>query len=436
MEYSSFVHDQTVLLEWFNDPVVDTVTNITSWGFAPEATQHWIILGGISIMCTVMVLVSASCSIASVHWFKTLRHKHDNECQKMCECVGFLKCKARTPLGPWEQCDANIYSQIVHKVLFEDHCVTWGPAITEYGFGWFLNVASQCLLTFYLFFGSVLPRFYALEFSQQVEFCNISSILKLVALQMFLFTRFSQLSYFYRQACIIFATKYRVPDTHNTTRKIQNYRACDRAVLFVVCWLSEVLQWLFLLVCGSGYLLFANSIEDLIINSLSLEFILDVDEMLFKVLTPVNFGATQYEIFVPYYPPKKTENTVYSPCQFVGVCVTTFFSKFFSPVLAIYLVLTLEDYVGCSYCPGGPYCAESAITHTFTNSNSTTSYKRVLTSFDMVWPFIIVSFFAVNEIGRLITIIETVVRQSCSDKKKRTHQKVVATQLQSPVAVE
>ena len=116
---------------------------------------------------------------------------------------------------------------------------------------------------------------------------------------------------------------------------MQDSGTCDRILLLLICWMTEVLQWCFLLVCGSGYLLFADNIESLIINSLSLEFILDIDEMIFKVLTPANFVSSQYEIAF-YYPPTKSENPVYHPCQFVGLCVTGFTSKFVSPVLAIF----------------------------------------------------------------------------------------------------
>ena len=74
---------------------------------------------------------------------------------------------------------------MIHKVLFEDDVINWGPAIMEYGYGMFLNVVSQFLITYYLFYSAVIPRFNALQFSQEAEFCNISSILKFVALQVF-----------------------------------------------------------------------------------------------------------------------------------------------------------------------------------------------------------------------------------------------------------
>lgn len=410
------INDQTFLLELFNPQSFDNNTNISAWGFAPVSTVFWITIGSVSLFSSVILLIFLSFLIACLYFIISYE-KHDEEnLSRLDKCCRNSKpCQNIKKRGydvAWEYCDENIYSQMIHKVLFEDDKINWGPAIVQYGYGLFLNISSQFMLTFYLFFTSIIPRYNELNFSQDKDFCNISSLLKFTSLVIFLFTMFSKLSYFYKQVCIIFSTSYRKNQSDDEVKTITHYKYFDRLFLFFICWMTEFIQWCFLLVCGMGYLLFADSVETLIMNSLSLEFILDIDEMIFKVLNPANYKSDQYEIELHYYPPKRNKDTIYNIFQFIGLYFTSFCTKFIAPTLSIISIIYLDDYVGCSYCPNGTFCI-------YNNKTQGTEYKRVLTSFDMIWPFIIVSFFFVNEVGRLVTTIENI---ECCKNNRHEHE--------------
>ena len=83
-----------------------------------------------------------------------------------------------------------------------------------------------------------------------------------------------------------------------------------------------------------------------------------------------------------------------------------------------FLVSQLDDYAGCSYCPGGVFCLASDFEESVNATRTDIEHRRVLTTFDIIWPFIIVSFFVVNELGRLITVIENF---RCCLRKKTSH---------------
>ena len=113
---------------------------------------------------------------------------------------------------------------------------------------------------------------------------------------------FSKVEYFYRQMCIIAASSYRLKVDENEYKvwTIRKSKFWNRA-LFVLWWMTEFVQWCLLCVEWATY--FAENIETLIMNSLSLDFILDIDEMIFRVLTlpilsPISMKSNLY------YPPK------------------------------------------------------------------------------------------------------------------------------------
>lgn len=447
-------NDHTFLVKNLNSIQTDPRTNISAWGFAPHSTWSWVGIGGLTFLGIVGTLFIISLTIRC--YYKQIIEKEYADKSKSREerrkiqkkkmaydhwrvsLIPFIHMKRKSPPA-WEKCDENIYSQMIHKVLFEDNQVNWGPAIIQYGYGLFLNITSQFLLTFYLFFTSIVPRFYDLQYSQDKTFCGISSLLKFTALVIFLFNMFSKIEYFYKQVCIIFATQYRLKmdDDEYKVWYIKQNKNGHRMALFFICWMTEFTQWCFLLVCGMGYLLFADSVESLIMNSLSLDFILDIDEMIFKVLTPANHKSDQYEVALYNFPPQKQENQSYNFFQYLGLYVTSFCTKFIAPTLSILSIVMLDDYVGCSFCPNGMYCPHlnhSGYLINYTNSlrNNTGKPVRVLTSFDIVWPFIVVSFFVMNEIGRLISVFE----HTCCAKKMHTHLMQRQNSMGNPIEIE
>lgn len=441
-----FVNDHTLLLKQLNTIQTDPHTNISAWGFAPESTWLWIGIGA-AILISIALIVSIA-SYFIIYDYKVSLYKkrevYEDETKTFEERHRVFRESReeeynysiwRTKINPfydvqrdstmaWECCDDNVYSQMIHKVLFEDHKINWGPAIVQYGYGLFLNISSQFLLTFYLFFTSVLPRFLDLENSQSPTFCQISSLLKFTALLIFLFSMLSKVVYFYKGACIIFSSTYRIEneDGTRTVWTMSEYKPCHRALLFVICWLTEFLQWCFLILCGMGYLLFADSIETLIMNALSLEFILEIDEMIFRVLTPANCESSQYQIGLTNYPPKRSPSNKYNIFQYMGMYFTTFCTRFLPLILSIMSIVLLDDYVGCSYCPNGNSCPvnlqlpenESLLialntSHKLAANQTQINPRRVLTSFDILWPFIVVTFFIINEMGRFVTVIENTI---------------------------
>ena len=51
--------DSTFLLDWLYTPRLDNSTDIFTWGYAPEDTNFWILVGGITLWMHSRTVCSA-----------------------------------------------------------------------------------------------------------------------------------------------------------------------------------------------------------------------------------------------------------------------------------------------------------------------------------------------------------------------------------------
>ena len=320
----------------------------------------------------------------------------------------------------WTTCEENVYSQFIYMVLYEDNKINWGRAVATLGFGLILNNVTQFFLTYFIWYENALKVYVNLKNSQDKHFCDMSNILQTFVLIIFIFNMLSKITYLYKNFCIIFSNTFRKKvDNKYHEYKIdpKKYRLCDRFFLLLICWCTELAQWLFVFICGIIYLLFSSNVTDLILNALALNYILDIDELIYLVIVNGYGTPKQVEIKLKSFPALRDDKTNYNIFQCCVAKYFKFLSKYIPPILTISLILYAQDYVQCSFCPGGNYC--------IVNSNQTIYYEekiRVLTNYDILWPFLMAFFFIIGEIGNTVDLLERFSLQETSYIKHKEYE--------------
>lgn len=102
------------------------------------------------------------------------------------------------------------------------------------------------------------------------------------------------------QSMIIFSKSYR----YKKIKHAINIPTMNRLVIFSITTVSEIAVFCFCCIVSVKYLLSAHDIESIILNTLAISFIMQIDDLFFTSLVPeaIRHTICKISVYLPYYP--------------------------------------------------------------------------------------------------------------------------------------
>lgn len=354
-------------------------------------------IGGILIFIVIAVVINQICK-------KTRDQQHHPDHYDH----GDVKFDLSSHKGRWMVFKPNMYNAFAASALYQGHEFSFARACSRFGFYLIFNIAIQFFYTFYLWENQLVKNT-KMQLSFDESYCSAPVFVVFFSVFLFVSKILVSFTYLIRQSkTLLCGHSYRVKSDGKTYTFGDNYHrgwhVCRRIALFVLCILPEALQLGFLMVVGAQYLSTASTIDDLIFNALALHFIIEIDEQLYIVVTCwgdtyLDFDLADLEVQVPSVKynvtkmvhycqckcdekhQRRCDNCVFGSLKFMQSILQVFGNLALGYGFSVYFVTWAQGHVGCSFCPGGPYC-ENMISFSHPNATSAT----VLTPFGIYWP--------------------------------------------------
>lgn len=158
-------------------------------------------------------------------------------------------------------------------------------AITMAGIPLAISIVVQVILCFELYeYTETQMKNHVMKIVEDGESNNHMPYLQFCALLLWWITMSGDLYDVGRGCMIICARRFKKKDGSSWVLRIG---CCTRAIVFLLCVLSEIAVWGLVLFTGTNFILYSLDIEHLVLNTLAVRFINEVDEIVATATLPL-----------------------------------------------------------------------------------------------------------------------------------------------------